>query len=36
MCNFPPRDLSENIISFKDILIKRASPIGLNAKLKAK
>jgi hypothetical protein len=34
VCNFLLRDLHENVISFKDILIKRAFPIDFNVKLK--
>ena len=32
MCNFLPRYLHENVISFKDILIKCAFPIDFNVK----
>jgi hypothetical protein len=32
--DFLPRDSHENVISFKDILIKYAFPIDFNVKLK--
>ena len=35
MCNFLPRDLHQNVIYFKDILIKCAFPIDFNVKLDA-
>jgi hypothetical protein len=36
MCNFLPRDLHENVISFKDILIKCTLSIDFNVKLKVR